>query len=334
MSQTDTSGQEVRPAWWPAPQQELLLRATILKGEDARLAWSDWVELVDFDNLDVESNRLIPSTYSNLAPLGLEHELMPRMKGIKRHAWLKNRLLLQETADFVEQMRPETGPVGPIVAGDAAVTVGFSKDIGTRPIRAVDILLDGDVPAAAEDGNPAIRPHGRSSCELWEVSFENSARENIGDTAIGIPEPAVLLVQIISEGLRSFPSPKIQWVYDVCVILQSGKPIDWDRFVDVARRQAYSWKSIECFRYLQRKMEFEPPDGLLDRLSSDRRLKMQRREFELRYGDGERSFLTRLALVRLGFHRYAGVHPVSNRALLWFTYLSDRWGKSPPPSPE
>jgi hypothetical protein len=45
---------------WPTEQQELLLKAALLKGEPAIQAWERWVSQVDINDLDQGSLRLTP----------------------------------------------------------------------------------------------------------------------------------------------------------------------------------------------------------------------------------------------------------------------------------
>ena len=50
----------------PTKEQELLLKAALLKGEEAIKAWHEWKTCVDIEFIDHGSNRLLPLLYFNL----------------------------------------------------------------------------------------------------------------------------------------------------------------------------------------------------------------------------------------------------------------------------
>ena len=67
---------------WPTWEQESLLKAALLQGEEAIKAWHKWKSRVDVDQLDPGSLRLLPLLYRNLRTHGVEDPLMNRFKGI------------------------------------------------------------------------------------------------------------------------------------------------------------------------------------------------------------------------------------------------------------
>ena len=48
---------------WPSRQQELLLKASLLRGKEALSAWEEWRSDVDIEQVDVASHRLLPLLY-------------------------------------------------------------------------------------------------------------------------------------------------------------------------------------------------------------------------------------------------------------------------------
>jgi hypothetical protein len=93
---------------WPTADQELLLRAALLTGDDARGAWEAWVRSAPgLDDLDQGSLRLLPLLYGNLAALGIAHPRMALLKGVTRKAWYQNRLLMAELAEVLRALEAE-----------------------------------------------------------------------------------------------------------------------------------------------------------------------------------------------------------------------------------
>src|SRR3990172_3071094 len=84
---------------WPTAQQELLLRAALQQGSEALNAWEMWKKAVPFDQMDPASVRLLPLVYRNMqTQCDLEDPLLQKLKGVYRHAWAMNQLLLQNVA--------------------------------------------------------------------------------------------------------------------------------------------------------------------------------------------------------------------------------------------
>ncbi|HNG96267.1 MAG TPA: hypothetical protein PLB32_25930, partial [Acidobacteriota bacterium] len=80
----------------PGAEQELLLQAALLNGEQALAAWKTWCSKVDLQALDTSSYRLLPLLYHNLNRLQVKHPWLPIMRGVHRHTWVKNQTLLYE----------------------------------------------------------------------------------------------------------------------------------------------------------------------------------------------------------------------------------------------
>jgi len=76
---------------WPTREQELLLRAALLQGNDAINAWHEWKSSVDIEQLDQGSYRLLPLLYRSLHIDGVEDPLMNKLKGVYRMTWYKNQ---------------------------------------------------------------------------------------------------------------------------------------------------------------------------------------------------------------------------------------------------
>ena len=73
-------------------EQELLLQAALLEGEDAISAWQQWRNMVDLEgHPDYWAYRLLPLLYKNLQRYGVKDPFMKRLKGIYRLAWYKNQ---------------------------------------------------------------------------------------------------------------------------------------------------------------------------------------------------------------------------------------------------
>ena len=88
--------------------QELLLRAALLKGADAVEAWNEWKSAVDWEgHLDNGSFRLLPLLYTNLKRLEVRDPLMGKLKGIYLKAWYENQRLFFEASKILDYLHNE-----------------------------------------------------------------------------------------------------------------------------------------------------------------------------------------------------------------------------------
>jgi len=74
----------------PTPDQELLLRASLLSGPAAAKAWSELRPRFDLDGSDAGSQRLFPLLYRNLRRLGIGDPWWPKLKRMYLHTWFRN----------------------------------------------------------------------------------------------------------------------------------------------------------------------------------------------------------------------------------------------------
>src|SRR6266567_7444996 len=86
------------PGFWPTRNQELILRAALLKGDEAIDAWKEWRQTTNIDVLDFGSHRMIPQLYRNLMDQDVQDPLMERFKGVYRYYLYKNETLLHKAS--------------------------------------------------------------------------------------------------------------------------------------------------------------------------------------------------------------------------------------------
>ena len=125
----------------PGPREALLLRAALFEDERGRSAWRAWRAEADLDNIDQASFRLLPLVYRNLERLGEEDPWLGRLRGFYRRAWAENQILFRRLAVAIGQLG-EQG-IETIVLKGAALASPDYRDVGTRPMADVDLLVRG-----------------------------------------------------------------------------------------------------------------------------------------------------------------------------------------------
>jgi hypothetical protein len=82
-------------AYWPNPDQTLLLRAAVLPAPQARAAWQALRPRVDLARLDRASLRLLPLLDANLRRHGIDDSLGDALALAREQAAARNRTLFQ-----------------------------------------------------------------------------------------------------------------------------------------------------------------------------------------------------------------------------------------------
>ena len=125
--------------FWPTPEQELLLKAALLRGKEAITAWKDWGAVIQFDLLDNGSQRLLPLLYKNLVDHGIQHPAIHVYKGFYRMTWYKNRLLCRRITGVLSLLKNH-GIQSMLLKG-AALALLYYKDWALRPMNDFDLLV-------------------------------------------------------------------------------------------------------------------------------------------------------------------------------------------------
>ena len=275
----------------PGAEQELLLQAALLNGEQALAAWKTWCSKVDLQALDTSSYRLLPLLYHNLNRLQVKHPWLPIMRGVHRHTWVKNQTLLYEMGQLLTQF--QDAGIEPLLLKGTALIVKYYDNFGLRPMDDFDVLvprcqvnqaIEVLTKAGWEAGFRA--PHAQSfrkgeelECDLhWNILFEN-CRQAIDDpfrqmaeqayvngVAVKVLNPTDQLLHVCVHGARWSYLPPLRWLADAVVILNHSV-IDWERLVQQAIRVGVVLPLRDALAYLKWLLGLEIPETVLSQLN-------------------------------------------------------------------
>ncbi len=304
--------------FWPTKEQELMLRACLLRDKEALTAWNTWRSSTEFDTLDHGSNRLLPLLYYNLNLLGIEDPLMNRMKGIYRYYWAQNQLLFHHAAvilDAFQQNKIETM----LLKGGALVSLHYG-DHGLRPMGDIDILIPPDKAKLAidllQEANWQMKaewmtvekmlnrsyagaffndqggeidlhwnvfPHGRyphADDDFWAESIEI----NFAGVPTRCENSTDLLLHVCVHGARWNPIPPIRWIADAMIIFNSTThEINWERLLIHATKQWLTLPLRETFSYLENNFNAFVPSWFFKALEKAPHPIIERMEYRLNY---------------------------------------------------
>jgi hypothetical protein len=299
--------------WRPSSGQELLLKAALLNGRPALLAWQEWSQTLDLELLDYPSRRLLPLLHHNLIVQHIDHPFTRQFKKLYIETWAKNQTLFSKISPLLQSLG-EAG-IDTLILKGAGFIVRYYKDFGLRPMNDFDFLVPtrqindaiillrqlGWTPAEKTSDktlpmylstrhallflNPA-----RYELDLhWHVLKEclaTNADQDFWEGAIPIEingvhtlglDPADDLFHTCIHGVRWNDTPTIRWIADAVTILNSHASIDWDRLIQQAEKRQLAFPLKHALTYLKDQFAAPIPPHFLEALN---RIPVSKREIE------------------------------------------------------
>jgi hypothetical protein len=280
----------------PSAEQLLVLHAALDPAPAAAAAWQRWREVVEFDDVDHGSTRLLPLVYRNLGAKAFDAEVAGRLKGLYRRSWSHNQLIFKRAAEAIAVLEREG--IETLVTKGASLALLSYGDVGVRPMDDVDVLVPIERTAAAIEAlsgagwSPAHEEpldwtevhhsldfastdsghvdlhwfslwQPASDKELWRASVSLE----LAGAATRAPCPADQLLLACVHGTPWSPLPPFRWIADaVTVIRAGGERLDWDRFAAEAERRRLTVATAAALAYLREEFDAEVPGTVLRQL--------------------------------------------------------------------
>ncbi len=315
---------------WPTKDQELLLKAALLKGKQGLTAWKKWRK-VDFNTIDYGSLRLIPQLYQNLLNQDVQLSVIKRYKGIYRSFWAKNQLLFHKVKPLMGSL--VNAGVEVMLFKGVGLILRHNLDIALRPMEDIDILVQQD------DVNTIlsiVKEHGwqpKAGCPTvindttTEISFQNESGQFIDihfhallygkwgqhesscwERAVegkffGIPikimDDSDHLIHIVVHGLSWNVVPPFRWIADSMLLLNKPCSIEWDYLVEQSKRLRVTIPMYYGLKYLKEKMYVTTiPNHVLKALKRYPTSFLERMAYKLRT-EPIRPFLLNARIIRI-----------------------------------
>jgi hypothetical protein len=306
------------PAHWrlpllspfPTHAQTQVLTAIFAPETEARMAFESWQRSLDLNGpFDSEVFRLLPLLYLRLRELGIENNMMPRIKGVYRHALVRNIWLLHETGPPVTALE-RAGIPTLMLKGAPLAFLSYSRP-GARPMADLDVAVPKERLAEAvhvlesagwksprlDRGAVAIfhaapfrNAHGSEFDLHWRILHETSGKAieaRFWETALpfdldGIPtlmlDPALALVHTLIHGLRSNPVSPVRWVADALTLIRRSEGLDWDLLIAFSRAAQLTQRVRLGLTLLVRRFDALVPQDTQQKLALCRPSLMERAE--------------------------------------------------------
>lgn len=282
-----------RDTWRPSPGLELMLHAAIDDGDSARVAWEQWLAAGGMQETNDGSQRYYPLLYRNLQKLGVKSPEINRLALSYRNSWIQNQILMRVLATIIADFEEQGIPT--LVLKGCALLGRYYKDLGTRPMSDVDVLVpvaqtDAAIARLAEQGWRCNKPlhlvtaeyrapingigftddRRALGCDLhWHVFhlqlnavydsplWEASVPVQIGTVQSRALCPEHQLIHTFFTGCMNEANTNKRWLPDALMLIKNEPAMDWSLVVSECLRLYFVQPVAAMLDYLR--LEWKMP---------------------------------------------------------------------------
>jgi len=306
---------------WPSEEQALILAAGLLRDERAELSFALWKQRVDVEReFDWQMVRLLPMVYTNLSSRGVQDDLMSRLKGVYRRAWVENQQQLHRAAPAVIALCDAGIPV--MLLKGAPMVLSYYGNHAHRPMSDLDVAVPaeqvltamqvlrdagwraGAMPDASDErlqwshAMQFVHPDGGELDLHWRVMVETTTPRTLAPfwetqeplqfagRTVSMLAPTEMLFHTVLHGVRWNEATPIRWIADALQIIKvRGLDIDWDRLRWLATELRVTHRLQLGLSYLATYYGIAVPDTVLERMRAIRPKWRERLEAHLLLAD-------------------------------------------------
>lgn len=352
---------------WPSADEEQLLQAALLQGNEARQALYAWTSHVDVARLDHASKRLLPLLHHNTTTQGIRvnDQLAALLKRRYYLTWGTNQIVFHTLSEILRHFH-EAGIATMLLKG-TALAVAYYHDYGLRPMDDFDVLVPADQMSRATDvlrksgwkmmprraeyvtedylsivHSHPFRKKDSLECDLhWHVLPECCRADDDKDfwqkavpiEVNGFPtcilHPADQVLHICVHGLRWGAKRSIHWISDAMRVLrQAEQGFDWERLLEQAQQRRLILPIREALTYLATNFQAPIPPDILQRWQALPVSRMEQFEYRYKCRNHRRPLLGYMPLLWLYHSRLCGEIGTGQKILGFPGYLRRFWGVS------
>ncbi|ODT74915.1 hypothetical protein ABS71_05125 [bacterium SCN 62-11] len=330
----------------------ILMQAALAPPEQALVAWLKWRSENSAEAYQYTHNRLLPLISRRLGQSPLTQEDRAFLRGLYRYHWTRNQLLSNCAASILETL--ENHGVPTLLLKGLALAHLTYRDLGVRPMHDFDVLV---APAQRDRAVAVLEAAGWSyepplpalsaahGCEFrndkdqrfdlhWFTTDESrwagadddfwagAATLSLGATVTRVLNSTHQLLHVLVHGVKCTGASPCNWVADACAILDSAAVIDWEEFVECARRRRVVLPIALGLRFLKESVGRPVPESVLRELDSTPVNWVDRTYFKSKIRGGT----DRLAMLRPFLEYVRNERATGLGSLFGFLrFLRDRW---------
>jgi Uncharacterised nucleotidyltransferase len=327
----------LRGSFWPSRVQKELLRAGLFEAPGAIASWRTAQSMVDLDDLDDESLRLLPLVYVNLRRLDVHDPEMGRLKGLYKKTWFENELAFHRLAEALTSFHASGIPTT-LLKGAPLVDL-YYRDRGSRSMHDIDLLIPIERWSDAVEILVRLDWHSRPRKfngvpqfrEEWEFKHRDGYRIDLHWAVIGYmvrPDrklagadgrPRLLsrdvagvtthvldhpdqLIHVCLHGARTWPPGNLVWAADAVKVLERVPNLDWDRVLRFSAARRCSRAMGEALFFLSDQLGAPVPGSTIQALRSARVGRREALGYTLTSGPGREPRLMHRVVRAMGHY--------------------------------
>jgi len=349
---------------WPTAEQELLLRAALLSGDDAVSAWVEFNRMTNLATLGLSSRRLFPLVYRNLRANGISNASTDRLKESFARTYFENELLFASGAQVLRALADAAIPT--MLLKGAALTGPYYGDSGLRPMQDFDVMVPRsrvfeamrilseagwkgtyhasperrvEVTRSVPYTNPRrhqldLHWHLLSNC--WNADRDEGFwARSLPFTFQGVPTARLSateqLLHVCAHGVWWDEPPPIRWIADAFMILRSSlSEIDWPGLIARVEFHHLALPIGDGLAYLRDRLGAAIPDDVIARLRDVRVSALERFAYDIETGPYRRlSTSELLRVLYLDFLRVGSNERGLRHLTVFARRTADRWPDVP-----
>jgi hypothetical protein len=311
--------------FWPSEQQELLLRAALLDADQAAAAWRALRPRFDLDHLEDGSYCLMPLLATRLPSIDPDDPIVPRLKGIYRHTWYRNRIAHTRMAELLGVL--DAAGIDTIMLKGVARGVRYYPNPTDRPIEELEVMVQATAAASALQAlsqagwrcrtratgamlrqRQAVRieaAEGRGCTLRWQTPPEfllsdrpDTSADDFWKATVEVEidgvrgralDPTAELLDTCVTDPNAGAGAPVQWAADAGMILQrAGPDVDWATLTSWATRRQATLRLRDGLAYLRQAIDAPVPPEALARLDA---VQPTRRDRFVHWAGGRRNGL-------------------------------------------
>ena len=339
------------------PDQELLLRASLLKTKEALGAWDEFKSRVDIGNIDRNSFRILPLLYKNLVFHGVQDRDLERLKGVYRQAWYKNQMLFHAMHSALCLL--ENTGIATMIIGGAPLALFYYKDCGLRSMTDFDVMIrQADLPRAVElllgagwqplqdwplnrltqsvrDARGFRDAQGHDLDLHWRLFrgycvagaeddfWRDSLAMQFDSLPVRVLNPTDQLLYILMRRGRRDGGADLRWVADAALLLNDIRaPIDWQRLIGYAQKMSFSLSVKNNSDYLNELVGILVPQEVLREFAAARVSEIERMAWRAETNSNDIT-----GMLPANFYRYLIYAKKKKSISAFMEFLRLYWGK-------
>jgi hypothetical protein len=219
----------------PTQSQALLLRVLTLPPEQAVEAWARWAADVDVDDLESDSQWLLPLLFVRLRAAGVSSDATERYANVFRHNWYKSHVRLKALGPVLDELRGFGHE--PVLLGGASLAVAVYPVLGARPFESLTFAAPPNLTVDQMSSAERCLPAEVGAVLRWQTARRPTAtREvSIAGLTIGVPDAADALIQVFADagsGPHGGDVSELLWAVDAVTL---GRTLDSNGWATVWR---------------------------------------------------------------------------------------------------